>query len=100
MNKAEELSKRMIRYLEKQDTWVSKKELYDLARGKSYRYADIQDACSILDLTTNVGVRYEDGTWYRYYPMTDDEIDILQAQLQYFDEMDRDDDDDDDDDRR
>lgn len=92
------LDKRICRYLEKhQDRWVSKAEIIKQATSKDYEYDYITDSIYALDRVVNIGKwsigageRKSDlphGTYYRFYPMTEKEIEKIKEDKVWFDQL-------------
>jgi hypothetical protein len=67
------LARRIVRFLQKADDWVSKKELCTRARAKGYGYDAVCNALSEVQEHIECGTKSEQGMWYRWYDMSDEE---------------------------
>lgn len=82
------LATRMLAFLERHEgEWISKRELAERARKVGFTYDQTSLAFAAIDATIHVGIRYENGAWYRWYAMSEEEKQKHREQLEYFDSL-------------
>lgn len=88
------LEKRIIKYLEKRNDWVTKDTLIKLCLTRGYDREVIFNALMAIETHVNnkylnIGDRWskETGNEYRWYKMTLEEIKLKKEGLEWFDKM-------------
>lgn len=83
------LTDRIYAYLKRHEgEWISKRYLGQLARMKGFTF-DYTSAAfdKLTEEHKDIGTRSDGGTWYRYYPLTEEEIQHIKDTNEYFDTL-------------
>lgn len=82
------LAERMHAYLKRHEgEWISKRHLSQLAQSRGYSYEATTEAFEELNGYVDVGGQYDQGYWYRWYPLTEDEKRRQRDILAFYDSM-------------